>query len=123
MKKFKKAWDASLAEINYWHLRIRALEFARGAGDCRRTQDIPKASELRDWLFERELEAYRKLFMWAIMLTDDEKKTARRMACERFLKEDASIMEYLSPVGEHPGSWESNMEDEFRKEIEELRKE
>ena len=60
---------------------------------------------VRNWLIEKELKAYRNLFMTVSVWGDTEDQAARRLAIKRFLQEDMTIAHFWTSTGELPYSW------------------
>ena len=73
----------------------------------------PNAGNLHAVLIERELDAWRKLFMWSLTLTDKEQARIKAAAHDRFFKRDMYISTYLSDQPED--GWLNADEEEFRK--------
>jgi len=65
-------------------------------------------------LVETELEAYRRLFMMAIILPDDLLQKAKEEVMNRFIKEGYSIMEYLDVDCKHPDVYYGPDRETFR---------
>lgn len=92
----------------HWEAVHAALHRARGGGYERASVE---ADDLLRKLMERQLDEFRKLFMWAITLTDEEQALIKRVAHERFLKDGISVADYLAPWG---GPILVKAEEEFR---------
>ena len=105
--------------ILIWQKRQEALMYALGGIDSRFDNGAhlrTSAEPLWNHLMQKEIDGWRKLFMWAMA---DEKwaEEARKLARERFLKEGSEIMHYLNPSRELPGSYFSEDYDAWRAEI------
>ena len=72
----------------------------------RRPQSVRDAFvEVRNWLIEKELAAYRNLFLTVSIWGDTEDTAAKRLAIKRFLQEDMTISHIWSDTGEFPCKW------------------
>ena len=65
-------------------------------------------------LSSKELDAYRSLFMMAIILPDELLEKTKREIIERFIGEGKSIMQYLNIEGELPNSFSGPDRETFR---------
>lgn len=68
---------------------------------------------IRQHLFELELNEWRNLFMFAITLPDGERKRIKAAAYDRFLRDGMHVANYFSG-GDSPSSWLAADEEEFR---------
>lgn len=113
----KECAENALAEIQRVESQIVALHYA--CKDVRQDYSYEQAaikdfSALHGSLYRRLNEAYRKLFMFGAISTDNETLyKAREKAFEHYLDEKSSIMGYLG----FKDSWECELEDRFRSEI------
>jgi hypothetical protein len=109
--------ENALTEIQRIESQIVALHYA--CCDIRKDysyeqEAIKDFSALNGSLYRRLNEAYRKLFMFGVVSTDNKMlHKAREKAFEHYLGEKNSIMGYLG----FKDSWECELEDRFRSEI------
>jgi hypothetical protein len=109
--------ENSLVEIQKIESQIVALHYA--CRDIRKDysyeqEAIKDFSALHGSLYRRLNEAYRKLFMFGAISTDNKMLyKARKKAFEHYLSEKSSIMGYLG----FKDSWECELEDRFRSEV------
>lgn len=68
-------------------------------------------------LYERETRAWRDYLRWSLGVTEADRKKVRQAAYDRSLREGISIMDQLEEDGKYPGSWSSEVEKAFRKQI------
>ena len=120
------AVETALRRVELCKLRRRALELAvqglqrdqyRWDG---RLRDAFGA--LYDALHREAVDAYEAAFMWGLVSGEDAERV-RKLAFRDFLKEDHALMGHLDPDGVCPGMYLALDEEEFRAEIEALRKE
>ena len=69
---------------------------------------------LRDFLFQDELDEWRNLFMWALTLEDAERDRIKLAAHERFLAKNMDVSKWFNG-GVEAGSYMSATAEEFRK--------
>lgn len=119
MKKLDKAAEVALAKIELCEQRIHALAFAVWGLELRPGEAREEHNALYAILYRRLNEAYRDLFMWGVVIGDDVRKEARRMAYKRFLEEGKTIMGYLDMTNTYSGHWNKKEVEEFRAEIKE----
>lgn len=119
MKKLNKAAEVALAKIELCEQRIHALAFAVWGLELRPGEARKEHNALYAILYRRLNEAYRDFFMWGVVIGDDVRKEARRMAYRRFLEEGISITGYLNMTGTYSGRWNAKEIEEFRAEIKE----
>jgi len=70
-------------------------------------------------LYKKESEAYRSAFMFSAGagVSQEELEQVRHAAYRRFLEDGWSVVQYLDPGMQHPGTWSTQVEQEFRKQI------
>ena len=68
---------------------------------------------LRERLFNLELEEWRKLFMWALTLTTEEQDRIKAAAHDRFLNNKTYVAHWFTEGG-YTGKWLVADEEEFR---------
>lgn len=119
--KINEATQNALNKVMICENRIKALHYA--VGDLQRVFEYDKKSKL-DFsnlhcsLYEKLNEAYRVLFMWGVLNEREFLEKAKKAALDHYLNERTNIMSYLNMEGKYP----CKLEQEFRAEIESLRK-
>ena len=120
----KRAFESAYTEVCDLQFRITALHYAlkpiRDKHNYNKEVD-QDFSKLHCALFYELNEAYRKLFMWGIISGDQEcMRKAKEAAFDRYLRGNCEIMSYLnfSPLESYP----SDLEKQFRAELEILKK-
>jgi hypothetical protein len=120
-----RAGVAAFAGVELAEHKLQAFQYAIQTLRQDRSRDEALESALRTvWgaLYAECMEAYRKVFMWGSIVPDQARAEAKKIACNRFLHESSSIMQYLYPDGSHPSSWASKDREKFQKEIKALQK-
>lgn len=75
-------------------------------------------------LFEKENNAYRKYFMFALGATKEAQNEARQMAYERYMRDGLAITEYFYDRTDYlPNVWQEVNEEKFRECLEKFKKE
>ena len=125
-KRVNEAAAAALAGVKLAEARCNALAWAL-EGIRNKTSWSSESTAGRDFstlwsvLHQERIAAYERLFMWALF-DDATRLRAAELALDAFLAQRASVVGYLYPDGDCPGEWSSRTEEEFRAEIERLRK-
>ncbi len=71
-------------------------------------------SALRNELYRLELEEWRNLFMWGMVVDEAARDRIKAAAYERFLGDRIAVTHWLEPSGISPGMWYSADEEAFR---------
>jgi hypothetical protein len=75
-------------------------------------------------LFEKENNAYRKYFMFALGSTKEAQNEARQMAYERYMRDGMAVTEYLYDRADClPNVWQEVDEEKFREDLERFKEE
>ena len=122
-KMMNMATTQALADVNTSKMRLQAFEFATQKMELgRRAPHMRTAIETIYLELQRRLnDAYDRVFMWGLLVDDETKRVARRMAYKRFLREGMAIMQYLEPDAESPRLGYSMADyEEFRGELDVL---
>jgi len=123
--KIGQAAKAALARIEIAKSRIHALHYVMQGIRESRYGETPELREdfsrLHSFLYRELNDAYATLFLWGVV-DPATLREARKAAFEHYLREGASIMQYLDMRGKHPGMWSADEEKEFRAEIEAAKK-
>lgn len=94
----------SLERIELLQEHTRAVDAAAYCISARDRHAKIDHGNLRDKLIQAELDEWRKLFMWAITLDDDERARIKAAAHERFLSDRMHVADWFSG-GTSPGVW------------------
>lgn len=79
-----------------------------------------RGGELYTRLMERELEAWRELFMWALVVDEKSLQRIRAAAYARFLSDQMSVSSYFLGENLQPRGWLVAEEQQFRRMAREL---
>lgn len=119
--KLNEAAQNALNKVVICENKIKALHYAINGLD-RKFELYHEAkldfSRLHCLLYQELNEAYRVLFMWGVLNKGEALETAKKAALDHYLSEKTNIMNYLNIEGSYPGE----LENQFRAEIEALRK-
>ena len=119
--KVNVAAQNALNKVVICENKIKALHYAI-SGLNRRFEIYHEAkldfSHLHSLLYQELNEAYRVLFMWGVLMKGEVLEKAKKAALDHYLNEKNGIMGYLNMEGKFP----CELEDQFRAEIEALRK-
>lgn len=72
---------------------------------------------IRETIYGIEINQWRRLLMWAITLTDEERDRIKAAVHHRFLRKDQSIIDWING-GISPSFWYTAEEVEFRELVE-----
>ena len=124
-KMMNMAATQALADVNTGKMRVHAFEFATQKMHLgMHTPHLRTAIQAIYLELQQQLNyAYGQFFMWALVLDDETKHTARRMAYKRFLREGMAIMNYLEPDGDSPFAYSGADYEEFCGELDVLKAE
>ena len=121
-KKFiEQAFEHAYKEACDLQQRIAALHYAAKPIRENNYEDLAKQDfeSLHVSLYRRLNDAYSRVFMFGVVSCDKSLMAqAKKMAFDRYLKENNEIMSYLDFHGSYPVA----LEDEFRKELDFLEK-
>lgn len=114
----KKMLEESMARIELLQLHISAVDSAASHLSRIKYHDFKvDKGNLRSALIEEELDEWRKLFMWGLVVDDELRERVKAAAYQRFLDQRNSVAQWLNPDGVVAGSWLQSEEDEFRKMV------
>jgi hypothetical protein len=106
--------EEALVRIEMLQSHISAIEAAASCLFKRRHHGFQiEYGNLRTTLFEEELDEWRKLFMWGLTLSDEERDRIKAAAYQRFLSNKTHVAYWIND-GISPGQWLAADEDEFR---------
>lgn len=112
---------ASLAQIKYFEQALEALHFAVRAGNRGDgNQHQAEFNGLHRAIYEKLHDAYRQFFMWGNFVGGEVQKKAIKMAQDKFLHDQYSIMSYLQSDGGYRGGHYEDDEQEFKADLKEL---
>ena len=125
MKMMNMAATQALADVRTAEMRVQAFEFATHKMELgTRTPHLRTAIETIYLELQRRLnDRHGQFYMWAVLLDDETKHRARRMAYKRFLREGRAIMNYLEPDAGSPLRYSVADYEEFREELDTLKAE
>jgi len=116
----KQMLEEVVERIEVIHEHLEALEKV-GSFVANRMQGYQNFrtdyGNLRSTLIERELEEWRGLLMWGLVVDEKTRDRIKAMAHDRFLGEDASVSHWLSPNGVELSSWLHSDAEEFREMV------
>jgi len=113
----RKAVEVNWKAVELAKQRLVAFQWAIAGLEKGRSlkPDIREAIKII-WsaLSSKELDAYRNLFMMAIILPDELLEKTKREIMQRFIRDGMAIMQYLNIEGELPSSFSGPDRDTFR---------
>ncbi len=121
MSQIDGAIEQCLAEAQYYaSLRVALDMVVRTIeGKYESPPGVKDAHKvLASELFEKENDAYRRYFMFALDATEEVQAEARKMAYERYMKEGMIVMDYLRWPCSLPNVWHDVDEEQFRRDLE-----
>ena len=122
MSKIDNALAAAIAGVELAEKRIQAFKFiTEGLSEFDYRQCNEELAQVHSMLYKKLNEQYRQVFMWGV-LKPELRLAAKELALKHYLKKDSEIMNYLDSEGK-TNSYYKDEEEQFRKEIEELKKE
>jgi len=95
----------SLAQVKFAEKALALWETLSSAYDAPPSHVREAFVKVQHFFIEKELQAYRNLFMLTTVFGDIENQEAAQLAIKRFLSVDMSIMHMWSHNGDIPGSW------------------
>ena len=108
--------EQSLVRLEIVQAHIRAVDAAReyALSVTPSWRGPADTGTLRARLIDLEIDEWRKLCLWGLTLSDEERDRIKAAAYQRFLSPGGSMADWLSPDGAMPGAWLAADEEAFR---------
>lgn len=109
----RKVAEQLLAQIELIQMHVQNIDNATYCLNQETSSNTNvNLGNLRSLLMQKEMDAWRSLFMWSLTLNNEEQDRIKAAAHERFLKGDKTVSAFL----EHcmPGRWIVADKEEFR---------
>lgn len=110
---FMRMLEEALERVELCQRHVRAIEQACWHINDKHRHFTCNPGNLREKLIAMELEEWRAVFMWGLVVPEEARDRIRAAAHQRFLKEGISVVHWLND-GIEPSQWLVTDEDEFR---------
>ena len=109
----KKIIEETMVRIEVLENFIQNIERAASYLRQERKYESIDFGNLRDKLIDKELDEWRHLFMWGLVVDQKTRDRVKAAAYNRFLGKDMAVSHWINN-GVTPSSWLASSEDEFR---------
>lgn len=104
--------EEALHRIEYIHELLEAYGLIKSFL-TKEGRDLVNCGEIFEKLVERELNEWRGVFMWGLVVDNETRQRVKAMAHERFLSNRMSVSRWMND-GIQPSKWLVADEEEFR---------